>query len=637
METDHIGNPLTYWNKPLVLTTALKYKTKMDFYHNALGAYSYARTHGFLAEACRHMVTPKFKHTKKAPLTHAKVFAIAKKYKRRVDFQKNENRAWCYSVKHNIKDQVCKHMMSRAESLAIASNYWTLDEVIKIAKKCKKWTVFSKKHKNLIRIVTMRGWKSEILKHLIYDGKNKYKDYSDQQIINIVKKYKTYEQFKEKEFPLYSYLNRNKLTPKFLYPNLKYKKNHKIQWTKEIIIKKSLKYNTLQEFQKKERVAYNHACKFKMIDTPELSHLIKRASVIKWNNETITKEAKKYTYRRQFKDNSESAYNAARRLNILDKVCEHMEWRGALEITKEMVLNEAKKYNRRTDFSQNAEPFYRRACQGKYLDEACAHMMSPSESFKFGNTKWTPEALAKEALKYKSRSEFGQKSSGAYDAALNLKIMDKICSHMIPKESKWTYEKCKKEVKKYKSLKEFSLKEEGCLKKIYEEKWIKLIKPLKSRNPNFYERLLLHPKIKEVLNDNYIIFQYEPKIVQSTIPDFILEQNNKLIIVEAKTENRVDHICKATNHQIIKQIDLFKKHFKDKKIIHILLSENGYIFSKYTDYCLSLSQFDMFLKCLKNGTTFKYKKLKPKSVYKQLKESALAIEQEYLRKIKTKY
>ena len=55
--------------------------------------------------------------------------------------------------------------------------------------------------------------------------------------------------------------------------------------------------------------------------------------------------------------------------------------------------------------------------------------MHPSKTGK----KWNKETVATEALKYLYRSDFENSSSGAYDAALNNKWLDKVCSHMRPK------------------------------------------------------------------------------------------------------------------------------------------------------------------------------------------------------------
>ena len=300
-----------------------------------------------------------------------------------------------------------------------------------------------------------------------------------------------------------------------------------------------------------------------------------------------------------------------------------------------MVLAKAKEFKRRVDFNKNAQQYYKRACQGKYLDEACKHMLSKAESFKLGNTKWTKEVLFREALKYKSRREFEQKASGAYDAAHSFKIMDKICKHMVPKEKKWTYEKCKFEVKKYKNLQELAFHQEGCLKEIYKNKWMELINPLKKRNPYFIERKILHPKINKIIKDNKIKFLYEPQIVKSIIPDFVIYYKKNMIIIEAKSEYSTDHKCQVVDNQVKKQYLNFKEKFKEYNIIHILLSENGYILSDSSDYCLSLKQLNSFLKQLIKNKKFNYTKVQYKTVYKQLKKSALKIEKEYLKMLPT--
>ena len=54
------------------------------------------------------------------------------------------------------------------------------------------------------------------------------------------------------------------------------------------------------------------------------------------------------------------------------------------------------------------------------------------------NTKWTYEKLAEEARKYETKQEFRAKNSSAYAAAKYRRIIDKVCSHMIPAHVSWT-------------------------------------------------------------------------------------------------------------------------------------------------------------------------------------------------------
>lgn len=93
----------------------------------------------------------------------------------------------------------------------------------------------------------------------------------------------------------------------------------------------------------------------------------------KWTKETISKEAKSYKTRSEFQTKSGGAYNAARRLGLLDEVCSHM---------------------------------------------VC------------GQTRWTKKTIQKEAKKYKTRKEFEVKAGGAYSAAWRIGLLDEVCSHM---------------------------------------------------------------------------------------------------------------------------------------------------------------------------------------------------------------
>jgi len=69
--------------------------------------------------------------------------------------------------------------------------------------------------------------------------------------------------------------------------------------------------------------------------------------------------------------------------------------------------------------------------------------------------KWTHKTISKEALKYKTRSEFMYASKGAYNAAKRLNIFKEVCSHM-PEPKRWTIEELQAEALKYNSRTEFN-------------------------------------------------------------------------------------------------------------------------------------------------------------------------------------
>jgi predicted GIY-YIG superfamily endonuclease len=99
---------------------------------------------------------------------------------------------------------------------------------------------------------------------------------------------------------------------------------------------------------------------------------------IKWTFENCKKEALKYNTRTSFAKGSESAYNAARRYNWLEKICKHMKvirnyfpknyW------TKDRCVAEALKYSKRNDFGEKSAGAYMACLRNNWLEEVCKHM-----------------------------------------------------------------------------------------------------------------------------------------------------------------------------------------------------------------------------------------------------------------------
>ncbi len=81
----------------------------------------------------------------------------------------------------------------------------------------------------------------------------------------------------------------------------------------------------------------------------------------------------------------------------------------------------------RVEFQKKYPSTYSSALKNKWLDDICNHMKRPISA----KLIWTFEKCKEEALKYKSRNEFGKYSISAYNRANINNWMDEICSHMI--------------------------------------------------------------------------------------------------------------------------------------------------------------------------------------------------------------
>jgi len=161
---------------------------------------------------------------------------------------------------------------------------------------------------------------------------------------------------------------------------------------------------------------------------------------MRWSHETVALEAKKYKHRRKFEKGSGGAYKYAKRHNILDEVCSHMEVQR-IRWTKESCHKEAVKYETRNDFKKACIGAYNYARYNNYIDEVCSHMFSGKV------TRWTKATCHTEALKFETRSAF-KDSTPAYYYARNNNLLDEVCSHMTT-PTVWTDATCHAEALKF--------------------------------------------------------------------------------------------------------------------------------------------------------------------------------------------
>jgi hypothetical protein len=97
-------------------------------------------------------------------------------------------------------------------------------------------------------------------------------------------------------------------------------------------------------------------------------------------------------------------------------------WNRNIEHCRE----EALKYNSRKEFSDNSVSAYNAAIANNWLDEICNHM-----DIKKYNGYWNKERCQEEALKYNGRKKFQLGSGSAFSAAKKNGWIEEICSHML--------------------------------------------------------------------------------------------------------------------------------------------------------------------------------------------------------------
>lgn len=107
-------------------------------------------------------------------------------------------------------------------------------------------------------------------------------------------------------------------------------------FTDEEVIEIMKKYNNFEEFYKNDKIAYLHSIK------NDLFHLMFRKG-FKFNYKNAKKIALKYNNKKQFEIENNSLYATLRRYHILDDITSHME-NVFIYWTKETAIKKAKKY-----------------------------------------------------------------------------------------------------------------------------------------------------------------------------------------------------------------------------------------------------------------------------------------------------
>jgi len=177
----------------------------------------------------------------------------------------------------------------------------------------------------------------------------------------------------------------------------------------------------------------------------------KRKSKNYWTKLRVMKEARKFSGREEFRLKSRSAYNASRRLEIYEEVCEHMgdKKNAKHHYTYKQCKEIAAKFSQRTHFHQNKSAVYKYASEKGWLDKICKHMFAPSRKV------YTYEHCKDLALQYEWLSDFRKEQSSAYSEITRMGYQE-LLDHL--KREKFSYfrqkrrmSEIKEDAKKYKT------------------------------------------------------------------------------------------------------------------------------------------------------------------------------------------
>ncbi len=343
------------WTKKKCFQIAKKYKTRVDWIRNDKNSYMAAHKYGWLKHCCKHMLsTDEVRAKSQRTWTKEKCLKEAKKYKNKTDWYTKSNQSYEAARRHGWIEDCSKHMMSSFETMSKAMLKWTPEKCLKEARKHKTRWDWRKADFGSVRAAKKYGIFEECVKHM-----------------KKTKSAKTHDRLRKEGF------------------KVKERDKGKISFEECISIAK--RYDRKIDWQKEDPSSYARA-KWKGWYDKCVEHMIsssesKSRANQKWTLEMCVKEAKKYKTRSEWQDNSLGGYPAAGKKGWLDTCCEHMPTRSeclsaSLKKTlkekrkgyKQECLKDAKKYKTRTEWALYSTSKYSSARKYGWIEECCKHM-----------------------------------------------------------------------------------------------------------------------------------------------------------------------------------------------------------------------------------------------------------------------
>ena len=309
-EMEWFVRPIVYnkkWTKEKVFEESKKYRAKGEFAKNCGSAYGVALENDWLAEMTW------FEEIRKSNgfWTKEKVFLEAKKYATKTQFSKSCGSAYEVARKNGWLDE-----MDWFTSPQKPNGFWTKENVFAEAKKYKTRTEFERGRGRAYNVACKNGWLDEMNWFISPQNPNGF--WTKENVFTEAKKYKTRTEFQKGCSSAYVVARVNGWLDEMNW--FKEVKKPGGYWTKENVFTEAKKYKTRNEFQKACSRAYNVAWKNGWLEEMDWFTSPQKPTGY-WNiKENVFAESKKYETRTEFSDGCSGAYEVARKNGWLDEL-----------------------------------------------------------------------------------------------------------------------------------------------------------------------------------------------------------------------------------------------------------------------------------------------------------------------------
>lgn len=287
------------WTDELLREEALKYDTRNSFSKNNRSAYYTSIKRGILDDICSHM-------SNRFYWTEDILREEALKYNTRIEFNRGNDKAYRASIKMGILDDICKHM------LRLGNLYKRFVYIIEFEDKSVYIGLTSNLDRRKLEHISNssnRNINELISNNFEFTFNSDNVLYSAEDAIEL--ECFLVNEYKERGYNVLNIAKAGGLG------------GNNIKWTKELLIKEALRYDTKIKFYKNSRGAYDSASRLCILDEI-CKHM--SAKFIKWTPDMLREEALKHKTRKDFLKNGRGAYIASKRRGILDDVCSHMTY-----------------------------------------------------------------------------------------------------------------------------------------------------------------------------------------------------------------------------------------------------------------------------------------------------------------------
>ncbi len=230
-----------------------KFSSLSEWRKAKLHAYIAARAKGLIPKICKEFnwaEIPVKDFKKPGEWTYEKCLESALKFTKKTDWFKNENRAYHAANRNGWIDKCCSHM----PNVKKPQNYWTKERCIDEALKYYTTKEWAEKGSSSYSTAKHKGWLIECSKHMIAlikpDGY-----WTLEQCKKDALNYNTIREWEIKDKTSYSIARKKQFFNQCI-SHMKEIKKPQNYWTLELCIESASKYITATEWHKKEGGAY---------------------------------------------------------------------------------------------------------------------------------------------------------------------------------------------------------------------------------------------------------------------------------------------------------------------------------------------------------------------------------------------